>query len=217
MVESLVRQAAFALGPEELGGGNDPGDARRLEDRFVSLLRRDQPDGARLIVVIDALDEAAEPIESWCTTLGRGVHLLITCRAEAGETPAALRTWRERYVKLAREYVLQPLDDSAIAAWLTAVQDRKYEPTDPLVVRALKASEGIPLFASFLIPHAIEQLRSGAVDPLPANFVAYAHQQLDELRTRISATTGGRWSWGWGDVLFSRYSPLRRRRFHPSL
>jgi hypothetical protein len=196
MVESLVRQAAFALGPKELGEEDEePGDARRLEDRLVSLLRRDQPDGARLIVVIDALDEAAEPIEPWCTTFGRGVHLLTTCRAEEGETPAALRTWRERYVKLAREYVLQPLDDSAIAAWLTAVQDRKYKPTDPIVVRALKASEGVPLFATFLIPHAIEQLRSGVVDPLPANFRAYAHQQLDELRTRI-ATISGRWSWG---------------------
>jgi hypothetical protein len=157
-----------------------------LEDRLVTLLGRDQPEGMRVIVVLDALDEAAEPIEPWSKNIGRGVYLLVTCRAEEEETPAVLRMWRRRFEKdgtLALEYPLSALDTAAIAAWLTAAEHREIKATDPLVIRVLEASEGVALFAVFLIPHAIEQLRTGAVDPLPRNFTDYAFEQLDDLRT----------------------------------
>jgi hypothetical protein len=204
MVESLVRQVVFSLGVGELGEG-EPGDATRLEDRLVTFLGRDQPDGMRVIVVLDALDEAAEPIEPWSTNIGRGVYLLVTCRAEVDETPAVLRTWQRRFEKdptLALEHTLSALDAAAIAAWLTAAANREIEATDPLVIRVLGASEGVPLFAAFLIPHLIEKLGAGAVDPLPENFTEYASGQLDDLRSRISTFTG-RWSWQYVRNLFA--------------
>ena len=96
MVESLVRQTVISLGPDELGEG-EPGDEKRLANRLATLLARDQPPGTRLMVVLDALDEAAERIEPWSTDIGRGVYILATCRAEPDETPPVLRAWHERY------------------------------------------------------------------------------------------------------------------------
>ena len=61
MLDSLMGQAAIALGAEELGEGT-LGDAG-LRDRLAALIARDQPSGTRLIVVLDGLDEAAERIE----------------------------------------------------------------------------------------------------------------------------------------------------------
>jgi hypothetical protein len=196
MVENLVRQAALSLGPEELGEG-EPGDPGRLAGRLATLLTRDRPDGTRLVVVLDALDEAAEPIDPWSTAIGRGVYVLATCRAEAGETSAILRTWRERCDEngtFAAELMLLPLDAPAIAAWLSAAVGKAFAPTDSLVTQAVKASEGIPLFGAFLIPRAIEELRTEAIDPFPVSFADYARQRLTDLQAAY-ATQTGRWSW----------------------
>jgi hypothetical protein len=198
MVANLVRQAADLLGPEALGEG-EPGDAARLADRLASLLKADRPQGARLVVALDALDEAAEPIEPWPTGLGRGVFILVTCRAEAEEEPRILRLWRERTTEagtLALYRTLPPLDAEGIAEWLTAATSQQIEKSNPLVVRAMRASEGVPLFVSYLIPDAIASLQAGAKDPFPASFGDYARQRLIELQDRLVASHDQRWSWG---------------------
>jgi WD40 repeat protein len=199
MVENLARQAAFAFGPEALG---QPVEATHIAGRFATFLGRDQAKGSRLIVIVDGLDEAAEPIEPLTTHLGRGVYILATARAAAGEIPTALHSWRERYAKRvsdvpdggarAHELELSPLDARAIAAWLSAAEEKLVAPTDSLVARALQSSGGVPLFASFLIPDAIDALRAGAADPFPKSFAEYAEQQLADLRT---TKRSGPWSW----------------------
>jgi hypothetical protein len=198
MVANLVRQAADLLGPAALGGG-EPGDSTRLADRLASLLATDRPQGARLVVVLDALDEAAEvgPIEPW-SALGRGVFILVTCRAEAEEEPRILRLWRERATEagtLALHRILPPLDAEAIAEWLTTATCRQIEKFNPLVARAMRASEGVPLFVSYLIPDSIVARQAGAKDPFPASFGDYARQKLIELEDLLSASQTGRWSW----------------------
>jgi hypothetical protein len=198
MLANLVRQAADLLGPASLGGG-EPGDTARLADRFESLLAADRSEGSRLVVVLDGLDEAAEPIEPWATELGRGVFTLATCRAEMCEEPRVLRLWRERASEagvLALYHTLPPLDAEAIAAWLAAVKGHTVEPTDPLVERAMQLSEGVPLFASILIPDFIQAFQAGATDLFPARFDDYARDRLKELGDRLATSQTGRWSWG---------------------
>ncbi len=196
MAANFVRQAALALGPEALGEG-DP--TARLEDRVATLLSTDRPEHSRLIVLIDALDEAAELIEPWSAGLGRGVYLLATMRAEPNDEPRVLRLWRERAVEsgtLVADHTLGPLDTAAIASWLTVALGRDVAEDDPFVDRATKASEGVPLFASYLIPDAIEALRANAGDPFPSSFTEYARQHLTDLQDRLAQTSTGRWSWG---------------------
>jgi WD40 repeat protein len=198
MVANLVRQAADALGPESLGPG-EPGDATLLADRLAGLLATDRPDDHRLVAIVDGLDEAAEPIEPLTTPLGRGVYVLATCRAEKDEEPRVLRQWRERAGEtkvLVLHHTLKPLDITAIAEWLAAATGKHTASTYALVSRAMQASEGIPLFVSYLIPGAIEALASGAEDPFPTTFGDYALKQLRELQDRLVEHEMGRWSWG---------------------
>ena len=199
MVRSLVRQVVCSLGAEELGEG-EPGDAEDLEDRLGAFLGRDQPEGMRVIIVLDALDEAAEPIEPWETNIGRGVYLLVTCRAEVDETPSVLRIWQRHYEKdsmlMPKKHSMSALDAAAIAAWLRGALHREIAATDPLVLRTLEASEGVPLFATFLIPEAIPQLQGRPVDPtVSEKFAHYVSEQLDDLRGRINGMPSARWSW----------------------
>ena len=198
MVANLVRQAADSLGPAALGGG-EPGDAARLADRLATLLAADRPKDARLIVVLDGVDEAAEPIEPWPTSLGCGVFILVTCRAEAEEEPRILRLWRERAVEtltLTLHRTLPPLEAEAVAAWLTAATGQQIEGSNPLLARAMRASEGVPLFVSYLIQDAIEALQAGVENPFPASFGDYARSRLTELQDRLAVSQAGRWSWG---------------------
>jgi WD40 repeat protein len=198
MVANLVRQAADMLGPVALGDG-EPGDTARLADRLATLLGTDCAGAERLVIVLDALDEAAEPIEPWATKLGRGVFILVTCRAETNEEPRILRLWHQRATEegmLALHYELPPLKPAAVAEWLTVAVGRQIEQADPLVARVMRAGEGVPLFVSYLIPDAIEALRANVVVPFPTSFGDYARQRLFDLKDRLAPSPAGRWSWG---------------------
>jgi WD40 repeat protein len=191
MVASLVRQAVFALGPNELGAG-EPSDPEHLS----FLLGRDRPAGTKLIVVLDGLDEAAEPIDP--LPLGRGVYLVASYRAEPGETPDLIENWRKHYADYSEpfeESTLGPLDRAALAQWFTDETGTEYVATDPIVERAMQSSEGLPLFVRYLIPNAVEALRRGDQDPFPQNFSAYANEQLTGLREAVKSGSVRGWSW----------------------
>jgi hypothetical protein len=171
----------------------------RLRDRLANLLGADRPEHLRLILVLDALDEAAEFIEPWAKRLGQGVYTLVTCRAEIADEPRVLRAWRERATENGMpvvEHTLRPLDGEAIAEWLSAAIGRTVALTDSMVASAQRASEGVPLFAAYLIPDALASLQVGAADPFPATFNDYARRQLDELRNGLIGAPIGRWTWG---------------------
>lgn len=197
MVASLVRQAADSLGPEALGSG-EPGDSSRLSDRLAHLIASDRPERFQLILVIDALDEAADPILPTPVTLGRGVYIVITCRASSDDEPRILRSWREQAIEsnnLLIHHNLPPLNVAGITEWLSSVSGKEFEITNQIVDKALQASEGIPLFASYLIPDAIEFFYSSPDNSFPPNFENYALQSLTDIRDRIVTTPASYWSW----------------------
>jgi hypothetical protein len=114
MVACLVRQAADLLGPSALGLG-EPGGPDRLKDRLATLLAKNRPEGERIVVVLDALDEAAEPVDLAEAGLGRGVFVLVTCRAENEEEPPILHPWRDRATRectLVLDCALRRLDET---------------------------------------------------------------------------------------------------------
>jgi hypothetical protein len=187
MVRSLVRQIAMALGPEALGGGV-PGDSADLADRLAMCLREDRPAGTSLVVVLDSLDEAAERIEPLASgKLGRGCYVVASGRANESEQPAFLNRWRELAHSRTcafSEATLAPLDREDIESWLGAASELPI--TAGVGDRVWRASEGVPLFASFLVSDAISRLHHSRIargnDDVPESFVAYAGRELQSLR-----------------------------------
>ena len=185
VLRSLARQAALHLSPKSLGEGV-PGDADDLADRLARLLAGNRPEGERLVVVIDSLDEAAEVINPITLKLGRGVFLVASGRLEPGERPLFLDRWQylgRRAPEEHLELTLSGLSRSAIAGWLAFALGRTVPEDGPLLEEAYRASEGIPLFASFMIPHAIDKLMAGAKEDeaFPPGFEDYARAELKAL------------------------------------
>jgi hypothetical protein len=188
MFKSLVRQAAIALGPDALGEGE-----AHYPGHLPFLLSRDQPPGTELIVALDALDEAAEVEVIEPLMIGRGVHVVATYRAEPNETPAIIEKWCKKYTVAGIRFAEVPLgrlDHVALAQWLTDATGTSYSATDPVVERVMQASEGVPLFAHYLIPDAIDALRRGEQDPFPKSFSEYASEQMEHLREAFSKSPG---------------------------
>ena len=102
-------------------------------------------------------------------------------------------------------HVLRPLDEAAIASWLSAVTGNAFSRDDPLVDRIKTASEGVPLFADFLIPHAVALSHSGAINLFPESFSAYAIRQLRDLGDGLYSSQAGPWSW---DTVLSLFALL---------
>lgn len=203
MVRNLIRQFTNAVGPQAVGPELFGGEAW-LADRLAIVLTTDQTDDQRVVVVLDGLDEAAEPIDPLVMALGRGVFVVVSFRAERDEEPdhsrepRVPRLWRAQAREASTPIVdwrLEPLEVSAISEWLACATGRSFTPTDSMVSRAMKASEGIPLFAEYLIPDAIEALTSGARDPFPLTFRDYAFRQLEYLGDQLVLQRTSCWSW----------------------
>jgi WD40 repeat protein len=190
LVRSVAGQIALMLAPDVLGSGT-PGDTNDLADRITHCLRHDRPLGSRLVVVLDSLDEAAEPITPFGGgELGRGCYLIVSARAERGERSTVLQRWRELANKRGcrfEEMELRTLDRSGIRAWLSAAPEVSTDADEALVERVWRTSEGVPLFVRFIVPDAIARLCDGSgtwsMHKFPESFVEYARGKLDELRT----------------------------------
>lgn len=191
MVDNLVRQAADMLGPAALGGGA-PRDAP-LADRLARLLHADRQDGRRLVVVVDALDEAGGTIDPWRHPLGKGVYVLATCRVTSGDPPRIFEIWH-RWASEAGQLILvqplAPLDKSAVAEWYSSVAGSTGTGVDTEVSRIIDAAEGIPLFTKYVI----EDHLAGLASPSSSGFLAYARERLEEMRDRLIQGES-RWSW----------------------
>ena len=143
-----------------------------------------------MVVVLDALDEAAEPIEPWSTPIGRGVHVLATCRAEAGERPMARRRWRERATGAGyacRRGPASPLDEGALAAWLTATMARS-SPALTLVKAGQRGERRRAAIRRFFDSSMRSKHCGWRKDPFPNSFAGYAH----ETTGRTASTLRGR-------------------------
>ena len=199
MVRSIAGQIYLKFGANALGGGT-PGPPEDIAERVSNCLRRDRT-AAQLVAVLDSVDEASDRIAPFAGgELGQGCYLIVSARAESGEQPAMLKGWRELARKRGcpfEELVLEPLDRDGIEAWLSHEADDPTRVNDTIVERVWQTSEGIPLFASFVVPDAAAWLRerSGTwvTHEMPDSFVKYASGKLDELRELGSERSGG-WS-----------------------
>ncbi|MBO9422361.1 AAA family ATPase [Labrenzia sp. R4_2] len=191
-LRSLLKQVQSWQGTEDRS--EIPYDRRTLRDAIHSMLAKDTPDEAPLLILLDGLDEAERIIDAFVPTqLGANVHLMVSCRAEAKLWPDALRSWK-RIEKLPcfKRIDLQPITADDITDWLKNELSRfglaLFEPMG-IAKKLRRTTDGFPLFLSFVIEDFIETIQSGGaaedaiarLNDLPDTFTDYVEARLDEL------------------------------------
>ncbi|MEQ9670502.1 AAA family ATPase [Coleofasciculus sp. G2-EDA-02] len=165
--------------------GQFPNDPNRMRDILVGMLEKPvSPEGKRLVIVLDGLDEASETFEPFFTRLPDGVFVIASARAEEEEEPSYLRNWIDDADK---RLCLKRLPRQAIPKWLGEISElATYSQDDDFVNRLDEITDGFPLY----LHHLIEELRQAATQnqdvrevlaQTPTGFEEYVEQQLKDL------------------------------------
>jgi hypothetical protein len=200
---SLAARLAILHGDRVPGSPDTPmGMWRGL---LADYLRRPLPDGRRLLLILDGLDEAAgwEPgPDLFPLAPPKGLRVLVSARHRAGDVDATswLRSLGWDQPDLARALDLAPLD----AAGLRDVLERMVFPLDQLgkrvdiVAELHRLSEGDPLLVRLY------------VDDLWARGEAATRLQPEDLRS-LRPGLGGYFASWWEDQrrLWGEQAPLR--------
>ncbi|MEQ8997733.1 MAG: ATP-binding protein [Coleofasciculus sp. B1-GNL1-01] len=164
--------------------GQFPNDPNRMRDILVGMLEKPvSPEGKRLVIVLDGLDEASEKLEPFFTRLADGVFVIASARAEVGDEPEYLRNWTDN----AQRLYLKRLRREAIPKWLAQISELvTYSQNQDFVQRLDEITGGFPLYLRYLIDDlrqaAIKcQDVQGVLRNSPGGFKAYVKEQFRQL------------------------------------
>jgi len=164
--------------------GQFPNDPNRMRDILVGMLEKPvSPEGKRLVIVLDGLDEASETLEPFFTRLPDGVFVIASARAESEDEPEYLRNWTDN----AQRLYLKRLRREAIPKWLRQISELvTYSQNQDFVKRLDEITGGFPLYLRYLI----DELRQAAIKRQdvqgvlrnsPGGFKAYVKEQFRQL------------------------------------
>jgi len=165
--------------------GQFPTDENQMRELLVGMLRKPvSPEGKRLVIVLDGLDEASETFEPFFPLLPDGVFVIASARAEEEEKPTYLRNWID---DANQRLCLKRLSREAIPKWLGEIRELAiYAKDDQFVNRLDEITSGFPLYLRYLI----DELRQVATQnqdvrevlaQTPTGFEEYVEQQLNGL------------------------------------
>ncbi|MBD2139435.1 ATP-binding protein [Anabaena sp. FACHB-1237] len=164
-----------------------PNDEQQLRETLYYLLRehgarKDKP----LVIVLDSLDEAANPFEPpFPTPLPENVFVIVSARAEEGEEPEYLRGWIDN----GEVIPINRLPKEAIADWLKKSGDGELKifADDIQFVNKLdEITQGFPLYLHFLFQELIQAEQLGQdvqtiLQHSPKGFKDYVQKQFKQL------------------------------------
>ncbi|MEQ9369673.1 MAG: AAA family ATPase, partial [Coleofasciculus chthonoplastes F3-SA18-01] len=164
--------------------GQFPNEPNRMRDMLVGMLEKPvSPEGKRLVIVLDGLDEASETLEPFFTWLPDGVFVIASARAESEDEPEYLRNWTDN----AQRLYLKRLRREAIPKWLRQISELvTYSQNQDFVKRLDEITGGFPLYLRYLI----DELRQAAIKRQdvqgvlrnsPGGFKAYVKEQFRQL------------------------------------
>jgi hypothetical protein len=164
-----------------------PNDEQQLRETLYYLLREN---GARkdkpLVIVLDSLDEAANPFEPpFPTPLPENVFVIVSARAEEGEKPEYLSSWIDNGEPIS----LNRLPKEAIADWLKQAGEGELAifADDIQFVKQLdEITQGFPLYLHFLVQELIQAQQLGQdvqtiLQHSPKGFKDYVQKQFKQL------------------------------------
>ncbi|MFP4577546.1 MAG: AAA family ATPase, partial [Coleofasciculus sp.] len=164
--------------------GQFPNDPNQMRDILVGMLEKPvSPEGKRLVIVLDGLDEASEPLEPFFTRLPDGVFVIASARAEVGDEPEYLRNWTDN----AQRLYLNRLRREAIPKWLGQISELvTYSQNQDFVQRLDEITGGFPLYLRYLIDELRQAAKKGqdvqgVLRNSPGGFKAYVKEQFRQL------------------------------------
>jgi hypothetical protein len=147
-----------------------------------------------LVILIDGLDEADEAIRHLPLPepLPDGVFVIVSARWDGQpEPPPYLEAWHKR---ADREFPLERLSENDLREWLARDEQlRPYADDDEFVRRLHQRTEGLPLYARFLIddlknaPNPRQKLND-----VPQGIQNYIRQQVQQLAEHVPNAQGMR-------------------------
>lgn len=164
-----------------------PNDEQELRERLYYLLREH---GARknkpLVIVLDSLDEAANPFEPpFPTPLPENVFVIVSARAEEGEEPEYLHGWIDN-----RDVIpIKRLPKEAISDWLKQSGEGEltiFADDIQFVNKLDEITQGFPLYLKYLTDDLSYTAKQGkdvweVLTRTPQGFEQYVKQQLKYL------------------------------------
>lgn len=164
-----------------------PDDEQSLRGALFQII---QARGARpdepLVIVIDALDEAERVFSPpFPARLPDGVFLIVSARADEGETPDYLREW----VEDAQTLHLNRLPTDAIKRYLQSAGDgvlAQFAEDEQFLAEVDQKTEGFPLYLHFLTDEMIQTAQAGGdvravLTRSPSGFSGYVRNQFMQL------------------------------------
>ncbi|MEQ9669204.1 AAA family ATPase [Coleofasciculus sp. G2-EDA-02] len=164
--------------------GQFPNDPNRMRDMLVGMLEKPvSPEGKRLMIVLDGLDEASKTLEPFFTRLPDGVFVIASARAESEDEPEYLRNWTDN----AQRLYLKRLRREAIPKWLGEISELvTYSQNQDFVKRLDEITGGFPLYLRYLIDELRQAAKKrqdvqGVLRNSPGGFKAYVKEQFRQL------------------------------------
>ena len=216
MLRHLVAQLRGIDDPDG-AGQSVPYDDAQLLDILTARLSEPPPDGERLVVVLDGLDELDGRLRDVFVraNLAPGVHVVVSGRAGVDDHPPYLAQWET--VGLGdvphERFDLTPMNVDDVLLWLEEIIGHLGRVDMERIAGSLtRTTDGLPLFLRFVIEDLRLRLPDlpdsaaipAAVGDLPAPFSDYVREQLDGLRRDM----GPAWSAS-AEMLFALLSRTR--------
>jgi hypothetical protein len=185
-----------------IGQNQVPETETGLLDMLAKRLAQDEQAGSRLLLVVDGLDELVGVwTDRFVTSLGRNVHVVLSCRASGTLLPPPLARWSESFERSSPQsrrpsrLILTPLSLLDTRLWLEEIAGPLGRDESEIMAKAIrKVTDGLPVFIDLvlddlrinypLLPTRVE--RVAFVTKMPASILDYAAQALEQLQADLS-------------------------------
>jgi tetratricopeptide (TPR) repeat protein len=143
------------------------------------------PEGVKLVIVLDGLDDAEGEVEPF-DKIPEGLFAVVSGRWDGeGELPNYLKKW----AKFTEFIPLKALSEEELREWLRTAGEgelARFAENDDFVRMLREKTDGLPLFVRYLMDDLLQAVKEGrspeqVLEQTPKGFSEYVKEQLDEL------------------------------------
>jgi hypothetical protein len=172
-------------------------DERRAAlQKFLANLKL--PEGVKLVVVLDGLDDAEGEVKPFIPSkIPEGLFVVVSGRWDGeGELPNYLKEW----AKFTEFIPLKALSEEELREWLRAAGEgelAQFAENDDFVRMLREKTDGLPLFVRYLMDDLLQAVKEGkspeqVLERTPSGFSEYVGEQFKQLSGLVRNEKGVR-------------------------